>query len=230
MALLTMAGEPGAYAGTLKSTLVKDFTSVASGVEEIDLPRGLDYLRLIVSAFEAGTAPQANVTNVRLDTNNLEQVYIDSPWDDLAELNQIWFNLWPEWAAHVFRSDTDQVSVPLSSIQNYGVDTNEDVNITNDTIIFDRVDTVTEGLLTLNSSEGDFTSGASDLTAYTTDHDIFVRALGRGLPYATVLDFRRMLADGVLASAKFDRVRLSLTQGNAGAAVRCVLQELRKLG
>jgi len=228
MGLLSMEGEPGAYQGTVKTTNVRAFTTAASGDEEVDLPRGLPYWRMIVSAYEAAIEAGTDVTNVKLDVNNLEKVYINSPWDDLAELNQIWYNLWPEYVAHLFRSDTDTVATMLSNIQSYSLDVHEDVSITNDTFVLDRIDTIAGDTITINSSEADITAGAEDLTAYTTDHDMMLRVLGRGLPHAVVLDFERMLAAGVLESSAFDRVRLTLTQGGAGGAGRVLLQEIRK--
>ncbi len=228
MAPMTMEGQPGQYAGTLKTTNVANFTSAASGDQEIDLPRGLPYRRILISAYEAGVASGTDITNVKFDVNNLQRVYIDSPWDDLEELNQAWYNLWPEYIAHLFRSDTDTVDTLLSNIQAWSLDVFEDVNITNDTFILDRIDTVSGDRLTINSSQADVTAGAEDLTAYTTDHDMMLRVLGRGLPNAVVLDFERLLNGQFLDSSQFDRTRLTLTQGGAGATVRVSLQEVKR--
>ena len=227
--LMTMGGDPGAYKGTLKTSTVYSFTTAASGDEVIDLPKRNLYRRILVSCYEAGVADGTDITHVKLDVNNGERVYIDMDWDDLKELNHALFPLFPERNIHLFRSDTDTVDTRIAPIQTALLTVYEDVDITNDTFILDRIDTVAGDRVTINSSQADITSGSEDLTAYTTDHDMFLRVVGRGLPNAVVIPFDVVSPEGWFDSSAWDQVQLTLTQGGAGGAARVILQEVLQI-
>jgi len=189
LGLMTMGGDPGPYKGTLKTTVISSFTTAASGDEVIDLPKRNPYRRILVSVYEAGVADGTDVTKVKFDVNNGQRVFLDMNWDDLKELNHAWYPIYPERNIHLFRSDTDTVDTRIAPILTALLTVYEDVNITNDTFILDRIDTVAGDRVTINSSQGDLTAGSEDLTAYTTDHDMFLRVIGRGLPNAVVIPF-----------------------------------------
>jgi len=226
LALMTMGGDPGPYAGTLKTSTIYSFTSAASGDETIDLPQSHPYRRLLVYAHEAGVADGSNITNVKFSLNNDEQIPFNLKWDDLQQWNQLLFNIDFEERWHLFRSDTDTVTTYVGRIVGYSLEVNEDVDLTNDTFILDRIDTITGDQLTINSSEVDVTAGSEDITAYTTDHDMFLTVKGLGLPYATVLPFDLFGDEESFDPGAYDQVQLILTNGNAGATVKVSLQEI----
>jgi len=118
------------------------------------------------------------------------------------------------------------VTTYIGRIVGYSLEVNEDVDLTNDTFILDRIDTITGDQLTINSSEVDVTAGSEDITAYTTDHDMFLTVKGLGLPYATVLPFDLFGDEESFDPGAYDQVQLILTNGNAGATVKVSLQEI----
>jgi hypothetical protein len=82
--------------------------------------------------------------------------------------------------------------------------------------------------LTVDAAAGDFTAGAEDLTADTTDRGKYLLVEGLGLPQAAMIDITADEGADPLDTSQYNPVRLTLTNGNAGAAVRVSVETVRQ--
>lgn len=228
LALITAGGEPGTYRGTLKTTNIASWTTAASGDQIVDLPRGNPYRRILVSCYEAGIADGVDITNVRMDVDNQSRTYLNMAWDNLQALNQSLLGLYPRLDTRLFRSDTDTVDTRIGNLVSALLTPLVDVNITNDTFILDRIDTIGGDQLVINSSQGDITAAAEDLIAYATDHAMQLSVVGWGIPYGVLVDFDHAPDGMFLNSGDWSQAQVVLTQGGAGGTARVSLQEVLK--
>lgn len=228
-AIMTMGGQPGEYLGTLTHKTLRSFTSAASGDEQTLIPRGNLLRKLLVFAYEAATEPAANITNVKFDLNNDEQVRANIPWNDLLSLNTL-----DNWIEHVenifaFTADTDTIDTDVARIAWIGSHIQSAMSDANDTFELSRVTTIAGDRITINQMAGDITAGAETFATDATGRNHLIQVRGYGLSHATVLDFSKAGEQNLLNTSQFDQVRLTLTQGNAGAAVRISAQEVRSI-
>lgn len=79
LALMTLAGEPGPWAGLLRHTVYYDYETPASGDTTVDLPRRLPIAGILVFARD-GTNPMPDIiTNIALSLNAGQTVPINQP-------------------------------------------------------------------------------------------------------------------------------------------------------
>ena len=226
----TMGGAPGDYRGTLSHKTVRAFTSAASGDDQTLIPRGNLLRQVMVYAYEAAIEDGVDVTRVKFDLNNEERVPYNFAWNDLRDINS-----YSNWVVHTenilaFCADTDVVNTKVSKIQSVNVAEKFVYTLATDLISFRRA-TVTAGdAVTIEGSTAKLTAGTEDLTADATARATYLSVTGEGLSYAVVLDFSSLGEQSILNTSEFDQVRLTLTQGGAGADVRVSTQEVRIIG
>lgn len=227
---MTMNGQPGDYRGTLSHKTVRAFTSAASGDDQTLIPRGNLLRQLMIYAYESGIEDGVDVTRVKFDLNNEERVPANILWKDLQDMNS-----YANWINHVeniraFVADTDTLNTKVARIVSVNASENFAGSVANDEIYFRRVTTIAGDLLTFEGLKSDTTAGAEDVTADATGRNTLVHVVGEGLSHAVVLDFSALGEPAILNTNEYDQIRLTLTQGGAGADVRISTQELRYIG
>lgn len=230
MAITTMNGEPAPYRGTLCHKTVKAFTSAASGDDQTLLPKGNFLRQLMVYAYEAATEDGANITRVKFDLNNDERVLANILWNDLNDMNTLQNWIFHEEDIIAMTQDTTAIDTGVSRIVDVQTSEKFVYTLATDLIQFRRVTTISGDRLTVEGSQAKLTAGTEDLTSDTTDRQTIIRVKGEGLSHAVVLDMALLGETLVLNTAEYDQVRLTLTNGNAGADVRISSQEIRVLG
>jgi hypothetical protein len=227
ISLVTAGTPPGNYVGTLTHKTVKAFTSAASGDDQTLIPRGNLLRQAMVYAYEAGIEDGVDITRVKFDLNNDQDVLVNVAWNDINDLNKI-----DNWVCHresirAFVADTDTLNTKVARVRHVNVSENFAGSATNDEIYFRRVTAVAGDQLTFEGLKSDTTSGSEDLTADATGRNVYVNVEGEGLSHAVVLDFSKAGESSLLNTAAFDQIRATLTQGAAGADVRISAQEVR---
>lgn len=228
-AVMTMGAQPGDYLGTLTHKTLRAFTSAAAGDEQTLIPRGNLLRQLMVFAYEAGTEPATNISNVKFDLNNDERVIVNAAWNDISNVNKI-----DNWINHVetilaATKDTDTIDSDVSRIIGVSVSSQATMSDANDTFEITKVTTIAGDTLTIDQKAADITAGAETFATDATLRNTIITVTGEGLSHAVVLDFSKAGEGQLLNTALFDQVRLTLTQGNAGAAVRISSEEVRSI-
>lgn len=227
---MTMGGYGSDYRGTLSHKTIRAFTSAASGDDQTLLSRGNLLRKILVYAYESAVESAANITRVKFDLNNEERVPYNMAWNDLADLNG-----YQNWVTHrenikAVLADTDTINTKVGRIVKVNASENFAGSVANDEIYFRRVSAIAGDQLTVEGLKADITAGAEDLTADATGRNVLLSVEGEGLSHAVVLDFSNLGEAALLNTNEFDQVRITLTQGNAGADVRISTQEVRYLG
>jgi hypothetical protein len=228
-AVMTMGNQPGDYLGTLTHKTLKAFTSAAAGDDQTLIPRGNLLRQLMVYAYEAAIEDGVDITNVKFDLNNDEQVRVNASWLDLNNINTI-----DNWIDHVenilaLTKDTDTIDTDVARIKNASASGQSVMADAGDTFELSRITTVAGDRVTINQMAADVTAGSETFAADTTPRNTFVHVEGEGLSHAVVLDFAKSGDQNLLNTSQYDQVRLTLTQGGAGAVVRISTQEVRSI-
>lgn len=226
LALMTMGGDPGNYAGTFKTSTVYDFTTAASGDETIDLPRSHPYKNILIYCYEAGIEEAVDITKVKFSLNAGELIPFNVNWDDLSQWNQLRYGLFPQRKLTVHRADGDVIHTKLSRIVAAEATARSGENLdifsalAGDALTVNSID---QSLQAVNEG-GTATYNIHD--AVPTDHyvDLLVKSIG--MPYAVVLPFDIAGIGGLLDPTAYDQVQLILTQGGEGGDAKVSLQEL----
>jgi hypothetical protein len=228
-AVMSMGSQPGEYLGTLTHKTLRAFTSAASGDEQTLIPRGNLLRQLMVYAYEAAIEDGVDITNVKFDLNNDEQVRANIAWLDLNNINKV-----DNWVSHVesilaFTKDTDTIDTDVARIRQVSVSSQATMSDANDTFEISKVTTIAGDRVTIDQKAADITAGAETFATDATPKNTILSVTGEGLSHAVVLDFAKSGDANLLNTSQYDQVRLTLTQGGAGATVRISTQEVRSI-
>jgi len=217
---------PGSHHGWLRTTQVKSFTSVAAGDEVVQLSRRYPYTGIMVYAFEAGIADGVDVTQVELSVNNGLAVPYVGRWLDIQDENAQMFTNESWCDMYAQRADNETIETRLGRIRSAILQVEQDLAAAADWN-YANVASILGGQITTHAFlvEGGAAAGATILAA--TDVDMHVQARGFGVGNAILIPFMpggRIAS--VLEAPSFDELKLTITQGGAGAAVRVSTQEL----
>jgi hypothetical protein len=206
-ALMTMGNPPDTYQGTLVHKTVKSFTSAASGDDQTLLPRGNLLRQLMVHVYEAAIEAAANITRIKFDLNNQERILLDAKYEDVQSVNKV-----DRWITHhepilCARDTTEVENTHVGRIASVQLQTTTAADIIQATVVAGDAVTVTGTITT----------------------PFWMHVLGYGLSHGAVIDFAKQGESNLLNSSEYDQLQLTLTQGNAGAAVRVSTQEVRSL-
>jgi hypothetical protein len=227
--VMSMGGQPGEYLGTFTHKTLRAFTSAASGDEQTLIPRGNLLRQLMTYAYEAGVEPASNITNIKFDLNNDEQVRVNIGWNELQEINTV-----DNWIEHIenilaFTADNNTIDTDVSRISHVSSHLQSSMSDAQDTFELGRIDAIAGDTITIDQQAGDITAGSETFATDATSRNHMIAVRGIGLSHAVVLDFAKTGEQALLNTAQFDQVRLTLTQGNAGAVVRISTQEVRSI-
>lgn len=228
--LYSMGNPPGEYLGTLSHKTVRAFQSAAAGDEQTLIPRGNILRNLMVYAYEAAIEDGVDITRVKFDLNNLERVMYDVAWNDQQDINAIenWICYREQIRALV--ADTETLDTKVARIRGKSTSEHVQSSIANDTFDFVRAHTIAGDRLTFEVAEADITPGLETYVTQATPQQVFVEVESEVLPHAVVLDFAKAGEQSAMNTSDFDQVRVTLTQGGAGADVRISTQEIRYIG
>jgi hypothetical protein len=208
---------------------LRSFTSAASGDEQTLIPRGNLLRQLMTYAYEAGTEPGANITNLKFDLNNDEQVRVNVGWNELQEINTL-----DNWIEHIenilaFTADNNTIDTDVARIAHISSHLQSSMSDAQDTFELARVDAISGDTITIDQQAADITAGSETFATDATGRNHLLSVRGIGLSHAVVIDFAKSGDNNLLNTSQFDQVRLTLTQGNSGAAVRISTQEVRSI-
>lgn len=229
LGLMTMDGRPGNYEGTLITRIIKNFTSAASGVEEVKPGQRYPWRKMFVRCYEAGLADGSNLTNVELELNDGARSPVNLGWGELHHLNMALNPVWVHKMGTLFWQDADTIPTLLSRIRAVNLEA-----VTTDAVATDgwyrvKPDSWTGDTVTICASVGDIVAGSEALTADATDRAIFAEIVSEGLPFTVEVPLNVEDRAPYFNSKAYDEIKLLLTQGNAGGDCDVVLQEVAAL-
>lgn len=229
LGVMSMGGEPGSYRGTLATKTLKAFTSAASGDEQTNLPRGNMLRQVMVYAYEAGIEDGVDVTKVKFDLNNDERVICNLSWNDIVDLNKIDHYVEALQSIIALTADTDTLDTGISRIQSVDVSLAAAADRAGDTVYHRAVTTIAGDRLTITADKGDWGGAAFDVDADATGRATHFEVRGVGVPHAVLIDLAQSGEVNLLNTSEYDQIRVTLTQGGAGADTRISTQEVRVL-
>jgi hypothetical protein len=228
-AIMSMDGQPGEYLGTLTHKTLKAFTSAAAGDDETLIPRGNLLRQVLVYAYESAVEPGANITNIKFDVNSDQRVIANIGWRDLEGINKYTNYIVHEENILAFTADNDTINTDVAYIVHVTSHLQSAMSDAQDTFELARVDAIAGDQITIDQAAADITAGAETFATDATGRNHLIHVVGHGLSHAVVLDFSQAGETELLNTSNFDQVRLVLTQGNAGAAVRVSAEEVRSI-
>lgn len=224
--LMSMTNQNLSYAGTLKTRRINQFTSAASGDNEIELPDSLNIRAIGVYAYETSVADGTDITRVTLEDKADGKKLFEADWDDFIHINRELYGCDITHHIHAFLQDTETLNTRLGEILNYTASYLGDVTLATDLFELVRVDTITGDKLTFNLSQVDVTAGAEDIVTHATDEDVLVSVTGKSPSYFGLIPFHYLdNANYYMKTANYGRPTVILTQGGAGATVNVSIQE-----
>lgn len=213
------------YAGTIVTRTVEAFTSVASGDNTTDIDI-LDPIRAVgVYAYEASVEDGTDVTRVRLEANSGEFDIWQGDWKNLIAYNKSLFWGRVVHNAHLLLTNNETWNCRLGNVKQFSIEVLETTDLADDSFQLFRVDAITGDLLTFDGADVDITADSEVITATSADSDLYVSVEGDSPSYFGLLPFYMNDEPGsYLNPREFDKLRLILTQGGAGATVRNSIQ------
>lgn len=222
-----LQGAPGPFGGYLRNTEQKFFTTAASGDEEIELPIRWPVLGVGIFCYEGGVAPEANITDVELNAEDGGLILVRGAFDDLQTRMHELLKVDPtEWGI-VFKSDTDTIESRLGDAAVIMKDRIQSLTIGVTDQIHDIFSGYNAAQAVLQTLERDAASAAADAAGVTDGQVKWIGVPEHGLGCMLVLPFGYQdCPDCALDAPSFTRLKLILTQGNAGAECRVSLLQL----
>lgn len=220
-------GTPGVNEGFLRIVEQYAFTSLASGDTQIELPLGNPYLAMGIYALESGVSPETNISQLELDVNDRQSILAEGAWNDLNQLYSMELGIDPDEHGIVYKSDTDVIETWTGDVKFCGLVTPQNLTIGTTDFTRDTIGSIAGGAVTLQTTLQDAAVTAAD-AASTTDRSIywFARA-AYGLGNFLVIPFGLPnYPANALSTAQLRRLRLTLTNANAGASVKVSTMEI----
>jgi len=203
--------------GLLKATEIHSWTTAASGDEPVNLPVDYPYRLLIARAFESGTALDSSITNLKLSFDTDKYVPFNVSVSDLLKLNELWFGH-AILSKELKRTNDDTVYSLLAEPRDWVVHSRQDLD-------FATADALSAGVFTLSVTK---TTTSPSIAAETADVPLGMWVKGTGLYHSVAWPFGDLnKPDDWLNPVGYKSAKLSVTQGNAGAAASIVLQQLK---
>lgn len=198
--------------GVLEAKRWREFTTAASGVDITELPTNWPYKALMIRAHEHGTLISATVTNVKLQADGNKVVFFDEAYRDFLRsyIRQV--------GPYVYRHQFLAANAATLRVIPKFLETLSLHPTNTDSVAGYNNTGIGEGALSL------ITGGTADTTARLLHATVSGYA-----PYGCVVyEFGDPWnPDDWLTANAFGRIRLELTQGDAGGEARVVLQQAR---
>ena len=209
--------------GYIKSTETKSWTSAASGINYVTIPKENPIRRIMLRAYESGISPAATLTNLKLTANN--GAYI--PWDNtltkLKDLNSLLYKPANLNYPYLWIKDGQARETNIAFSEEFAF-----------TGLAERAVGIA------SEAYGKVTLGLDNVTSATTvttnpitsEEQVRMALSGYGYHNCFMLPFDVPKWDeGNLLNnptPRYSELMLELTQGNEGAAASVVTEELIK--
>ncbi len=203
--------------GYIKSTETKSWTSEASGINYVKIPRNNPIRRIMVRCYESGVAPTSGITNLKLNGDSGKVV----PWDnDLGAL--VSMNMFHYPVARYYINGVRVVNGDTKEIHLGWCREPQVQPITADRQAWPSAET-----------HGKVTIGLYDTatpTAISSEELVRLSGSGWGFHNCVMLpfDIPKWNEELLLQAQALGSLDLEVTQGNAGAAVSFVTEEVVK--
>jgi hypothetical protein len=218
---------PGPTLGWLRTRQVRDFTSLASGDERIELDRAHPYMGLLVYAREAAIAEGVDITVVEVTENDGRIVPFTGNWLDWQEENALLLDIDGEEHKLFLVADNANMDMHVGRIVRASVVLEQDYTADAAGTGQIAIASVTADRLVLASIDEDFTAAAPISALNTGREAIHTMARGIGIGQAVFIPLARPGdVENPYPAPDKSKVELLLTQGGAGATVRVSTQEL----
>lgn len=210
---------PPAADGFLAAKRIKSWTSAASGDEDTQLPLDYPIRHLLLRGFETGVAMDSTFTNVKISCDTDRYVALNHSLTYVKN-----YNAWRYGIAEIRKTlkatDGDTIYAELGFIEDAIANSLQDLDLAS-------FDGITADQLTLQVLK--FTTSPS-IAKETSD--VQIDALIRGYAPYNVLSLLPQDANDPEAwfdPTKWSSVKVSVTQGNAGAASALIVQQPRRV-
>jgi len=213
--------------GYLKTTEIYNFTSAASGTEQIAIFNKNKLREIIVEAYEPGTADGQNITRATVYGFDPNLTYFDGYWTDIQTDNVSRFGIDVKTEGISYKSNTGTIETWTGNVVEHKLSLTSSITIGTDASSHYQVSTISGGQLTL---QGYLISGGATWaanTADTTARQIHWSAKGYGIGNTIIIPlYMKDSEDDYLDGSKHSKVLLELTENDAGATVSVILNEV----
>jgi len=209
---------PPAADGYMMAKRIKSWSSAASGDEDTYLPLDYPVRHLLLRAFESGTAMDATITNVKISCDTDRYVALNHSPLWVRDMNALRFGLC-EVHKTLKAADGDTIYAEMGYVEDAIANSLQDLDLAS----FDAVST---DQLTLQVLKFTTSPSIAKETA-----DVSIDALIRGYaPYNTLslLHQDPMDPGAWFEPRAWSSVKVSCTQGNAGATCALIVQQPRR--
>jgi len=220
---------PPGRLGWLRTTQIKDFTSLAAGEEITELSRDNPLYDLMIYAREAAIDEGVNITEVELRMDNRRYIPYTGIWTHLQEENHQMFSLDTLREMRAFRADTDVLSLHVARPRGISL-IPEFTQSDGAGLVTTYIDQVLGDQIRLSHSVLADAAAATHVTVDGTDIPFYIRSSGVGVAHSVLIPFGTVMNDPAMSLMlpEFGRAELALDQGNAGAVVRISTRELMR--
>jgi len=212
---------PPVYMGTLVTRNINNFTSAASGDDTTELHLGQVLRDVNIYAYEAAIADGVDITDVELRADDGGFSYFNNNWNELIDLNALWYESDIEHNILTFMNDNDTLDTRISVPDHFSLGDETAAVVGSNLSEHVAVDTIAGDRLTFNVSEIDATAGSETHTTQTTRQPVAVNVGKKEPSYNVLLPFDWSDDPNTwLNTRELSRLQLLLTQGAAGADTR----------
>ena len=229
MLLITHPSSSLNYRGSLITRRIKNFTSLASGEDETEIPTRNPLRAIGVFAYESAIADNVDITKLVFSDRATGKEMFSAGWDDFANLNYLLFGSNIEYMYNLLIQNNDALNTRIGNVLFHALSTMVVSDLSDDSFQRTVVDAIAGDQLTFDSADVDVTAGSEVITANTVD--LRVQALVKG-KFPSNFGLIPFLYDdnweGWLDLKDAGRPVVTLTQGAAGAEVNISIQEGRR--
>lgn len=218
---------PGPTEGWLRTRQIRDFTSAASGDEDVELDRSHPYMGALVYAREAAIADGVDITIIEVREDDGRVIPYRSRFLDAQMDNQILLDLDAVEHGIALLTDAETIDTLVSRILEASLHLVEDTAGADAAHPLARIATIAADRIAVSVVEVDEAGTQADSAVATALYTLHWHAKGIGIGNAV---FVPLAAPGDIGNPypapDKGKVQLRLTQGGAGATVRVSTQEL----
>lgn len=213
--------------GFIRLTQIAQFTTVAAGNQDVELPRAYPHLAYGVFCREATIEDGVDLTNLEVREDTGVRIPYTGRWNDIQAENRDDFDLDCEEDGIGLLTDADTLDTHQTRITQATCDLIEDTGAADAAHPFARIATITADRLAFSVVETDQAGTQSDSVLATADYTIHwkVRGLGVGNFAIIPIGSWKDLEQTYDAPSK-SKVELRHVQGAAGGDTRVSVAEM----
>jgi len=213
--------------GWLRHRQIRDFTSLASGDEDIELSRQFPYMDAFIYAREVNVVDGTDITIVEVRENDGRVIPFRGRWLDIQMENQLMLDLVSVEKGVALQADNGTIDTLISRFIKASITMEQDWTADAAATGFAAIASVSADRITLALIDEDYTAAAPVSASNTAREVINWEAEGIGIGNAVLIPLA-MPGDirNPFPANRLEKLELRLTQGGAGATVRVSTTEL----